>query len=100
MFDNVQSSEPYEVVVNVVNSDDEPPVFRSSNGFSITEEDSSLVDSVVFTVAAVNNDAVGGANAIIYSLSGSGAEKTFAIANNTGNQPGTAQFGAIFKAQK
>ena len=84
VFDNVQSSEPYEVVVNVVNSDDEPPVFTSSNSFNITEEDSSLVDTVVFTVSAVNNDAVSGANAIIYSLSGSGAEETFAIDNTTG----------------
>ena len=71
MFDNVQNSDPFPVTVNVLNADDEAPVFLSSNTFSITEENDSRVGQIVFTVEAENDDVVDGTEpGVTYSLSG------------------------------
>ena len=72
------------MIVIVENSDDEPPEITSRSFFSVKEEDSSLVDLVVFTVTAVNTDSVNGMDEIRYAISGSGAEDVFSINPATG----------------
>ena len=72
------------MIVIVENSDDEPPDFTSSSTFRVKEEDSYLVDQVVFTVTAVNRDSVNGMDGIRYGISGSGVEDVFSINPATG----------------
>ena len=85
VFDNVQSSDPFPIIIRVINADDEPPVFINSNTFGIKEENVSQVGQVVFRVEAVNEDAVPGTNsAVVYGLSGGSVDDVFQMNPETG----------------